>query len=281
MPVRTDLSNTARHVQMTLSRATVREYDDHHLMQQMKAADGYHSQTDTDVELIHSPGMTAHALKQDQDDQQKQSKQNGGNGKGDWNHDQPKGKASEIVMLRLGGSQSHPVGLPMTDRRVRPYDLPEGASAFYAVTGTGQMFYHNDAGSYVVAVNNPKYGKDEKEKERFGSLRHVTKKVQPREIKEGSKAEDFKHEGETVNTEVRITSSRIEIYDGSTLVGYYDKSAKKWVIGPGTEAHIGIDGRWINIIGGKVWLGEPSMDSMTGARVSTEAGLSEKVYAVV
>jgi hypothetical protein len=39
---------------------------------------------------------------------------------------------------------------------------------------------------------------------------------------------DFKHEGETVNTEVRCKKNKIEILDGTTVVATYDKQAKSW-----------------------------------------------------
>lgn len=225
MVVRTDLSNTARHTQMTLSRATVREFDDNHLMQQVKKADVFHSETPSDFERWQMVGITATPLKQEE---QKQSqKTNSDTSQGDWNHNQPTGKAAEAVMLYVG-SRSHPVGI-VDDRRVRPYALKEGESAMYAASGTGQMLFHNDSGSYLVAVNNPpEQSQDNKDKERFASLRHVAKKKQKREIKEGQQVEEPHHEGETVNLEVRATSSRIEFRAGDTVVGYYDKSAKRW-----------------------------------------------------
>jgi Bacteriophage Mu Gp45 spike protein len=40
--------------------------------------------------------------------------------------------------------------------------------------------------------------------------------------------EDFKHEGETVNTEVRCTKGRIEFRTGDKVVGYYDVKDDTW-----------------------------------------------------
>lgn len=227
MNERQTLNHLSNQLRMMVSRATVREFDDAHLMQQVKHADVYHSETPSDFERWQMAGISAYPLKQDQDDKQNNSKKSSGGAagsadQGDWNHDQPKGKAAEALMIYPGGNRSHPIGL-VDDRRVRPYNMPEGASSFYDVSGTGQMTYFNDQGAYLVSVNNPRYGKDQKEKERFASLRHVTKKPQEREIKEGQKQEEYKHEGESVNTEVRCSGSRIEFYIGGSLVAYIDK----------------------------------------------------------
>ena len=258
---RQTLSHLANQVRMSMSRATVREFDDEHLMQQIKYADVYHSETPSDFERWQMVGLTATPLKQDQDQQQQQQSKQGNDtsagsaDQGDWNHNQPKGKAAEVVMLYLNGSRSHPVGMA-DDRRVRPYKVPEGATALYAASGSGQMFYHNDEGSYVVVVNNPKYDnsggqQQQQQKERFASLRHVNKKPQDRNIggaqsgsgssggspsvsaqaaggSSGSSSSAYSHEGESVNTEVRCTSGRIEFRVGDEVVGYYDKKNKRW-----------------------------------------------------
>src|SRR6185369_9964990 len=115
------------------------------------------------------------------------------------------------------------------DRRVRPYNTPEGSSSFYAASGTGQMLYHNDDGTYLVSVNNPKYGKNQEEKERVVSMRHVDKQPQSRDLSAGEQQqEEYKHEGETVNTEVRTSKKKIEILDGETVIAVYDKDDKSW-----------------------------------------------------
>jgi len=224
---RKTLPGVSRQATMGISRATVREFDDKHLMQQVKHADVHHSETPSDFERWQMVGLTSMPLKQEEDKNQQQ-KSNGKDEQGDWNHNQPKGKAAEAVMIYVGGSRSHPVGI-VDDRRVRPYAMKEGETALYAASGTGQMLFHNDAGSYLVAVNNPpEQSKDNKDKERFASLRHVEKKKQSREIKKDAKVEEHKHEGETVNLEVRATKTRIEFRAGDTVVGYYDKSSSTW-----------------------------------------------------
>jgi hypothetical protein len=228
MNERQTLSHLANQIRMMTSRATIREIDDGHLMQQVKHADVYHSETPSDFERWQMVGISAHPLKQDEDDtKQKNSKQSSGGAagsadQGDWNHDQPKGKSAEAIMVYPGGNRSHPIAI-VDDRRVRPYNMPEGSSAFYDASGTGQMTYFNGDGAYLVSVNNARYGKDQEEKERFASLRHVTKKAQEREIKEEQKQEEYKHEGESVNAEVRCTGTRIEFRIGADVVAYIDK----------------------------------------------------------
>jgi hypothetical protein len=45
----------------------------------------------------------------------------------------------------------------------------------------------------------------------------------------GQSKQDFKHEGKSVNLEVRVSKKRIEFRSGEDVVGYYDKQAKRWV----------------------------------------------------
>jgi phage gp45-like len=210
------------------SRATAREFDDKHLIQQIKKADVFHSETPSDFERFQMVGLTSVPLKQEEESKSSNQKTDAKKEGGDWNHNQPQGKAAEVLMQYPNGHRSHPVGAIVDDRRVRPYAMNEGETALYAASGTGQMLFHNNAGSYLVAVNNPpEQSKDNKETERFASLRHVVKSKQKREIKEGEEVKEHKHEGETVNMEVRATKTRIEFRAGDQVVGYYDGG--KWV----------------------------------------------------
>jgi hypothetical protein len=46
----------------------------------------------------------------------------------------------------------------------------------------------------------------------------------------GQQQEKYKHEGDSVNTEVRTTTDTIEFYaPGDKKVGLYDKKAKRWL----------------------------------------------------
>jgi phage gp45-like len=247
---RQTLQHLSNQLRLSTSRATVREFDDEHLMQQVKHADVYHSETPSDFERWQMVGLTSTPLKQDEDDNKQQQNKTDSQNEGDWNHNQPKGKAAEAIMLYIGGARSHPIAL-VDDRRVRPYKVPEGGAAFYAPTGTGQMLYHNDDGSHLVVTNNPKYGKNQQEKERYASVRHVKKKPQDRNIGKGGQSggggssaggasagtlasssggssSAYKHEGEEILTETRHTSGTVETRDGDNIVGVYNKSGSMW-----------------------------------------------------
>lgn len=253
MTIRTTLANATRQARMGTARATIREFSDDHLMQEVVKADVYHSETPSDFERWQMVGMTSVPIKQQEDPNQKQSKKESKPTEdGDWNHDQPKGPAAEALMIYVGGSRSHPIAL-VDDRRVRPYEMSEGEGANYAPDGSEQMVLFKGNGTYIVSLDG-KSVKDPKENAtRFASLRHVNKKMQTHKIekkKDGGdgggsagaqattqaaaggggeqKKEKYKHEGDSVNTEVRVTAKRIEFYNGDKLVGHYDKEANRW-----------------------------------------------------
>jgi hypothetical protein len=124
--------------------------------------------------------------------------------------------------------------------------------------------------------------------ERFVSVRHVEKQKQQRPQRGGAQGsggggssggasgaavsardssstgqsgsqQDFQHEGQSVNLEMRVSKKRIEFYSGETVVGYYDKQASKWVfIG---EVHLGTEDAShpvYGVNGGKGMTTEPS-----------------------
>ena len=43
-----------------------------------------------------------------------------------------------------------------------------------------------------------------------------------------AQGEDFKHEGETVNLELRVTKKKVEYRNGDEVVAEHDKASKKW-----------------------------------------------------
>jgi phage gp45-like len=268
MTIRTTLADATRKARMGMSRATVREFDDDHLMQQVKYADVFHSETPSDFERWQGVGMTAFPIKQQEDpNASKQPAQKSDAADGDWNHDQPKGPAAEAVMLYLNGSRSHPVAM-VDDRRVRPYGMSEGEGAHYAPDGSEQMVLFKGNGTYVVSLDG-KSVKDPKEKAtRFASLRHVNKKMQTHKIDSqqsgqssggggasaqqldagggssgGQQQQKYKHEGDSVNTEVRVSAKRIEFYNGDKIVGFYDKGSNVWTLNEvGGQLKVIIDG---------------------------------------
>ena len=235
--MRSNISDAARRSQTGTSRATIRDFDDKHMMQEVKQADVFHSETPSDFERWQMVGLTAVPMKQDdsQQAQQKPKQKNGGGGgnlDGDFNHDQPQGDAAEAVMMYLNGSRSHPVAI-VDDRRVRPHSMKPGESALYAASGTGQLFYHNDAASYVVTCNTESHGEQQQakretraaqQKERFASVRHVEKDKQKKpqdqqaQQQAAGQQEEFKHEGKTVNAEVKVEKTKITtvVYDQPT-----------------------------------------------------------------
>jgi phage gp45-like len=258
MTIRTTLTDTTRKARMSTARATIREFDDDHLMQQVKYADVTHSETPSDFERWQAVGTTAFPIKQQEDpNQKKPSQQSNSSEEGDWNHDQPTGPAAEAVMLYLGGSRSHPVAM-VDDRRVRPYGMSEGEGAHYAPDGSEQMVLFKENGTYIVGLDG-KSVKDPKGKTtRMVSLRHVNKKMQTHKIEKsqssgssgggsagaqatqldaaggssgGQQKEKYKHEGDSVNTEVRNSKDKIEFYaPGDKMVGSYDKAKKRWFL---------------------------------------------------
>jgi hypothetical protein len=145
--------------------------------------------------------------------------------------------------MYMNGHRSHPIAF-VDDRRVRPYQMEAGESAFYSADGSGQMVYHKADGVYMLTrdgdsenkgdgksigasdAKNPQQGQS---KERFVSLRHVNKQKQPRKKQPGQDQQKFKHEGDSVNVEQRLTAGQIQYYDGATTVGHYDKGNKDWL----------------------------------------------------
>jgi phage gp45-like len=313
--MRTTLTDAARTASMSTARATIREVDDNHLMQEVKQADVYHSETPTDFERWQMVGMTSVPIKQQEDPGKKQSTQatqSNGNQGGDWNHDQPQGPAAEAVMLYLNGQRSHPVAL-IDDRRVRPYDMSEGEGAHYAPDGSEQMVLFKETGTYVVSLDGPSVKDKQTKKTRFVSLRHVSKKMQthkiekqqaqsssgqqssapaPAALADGSPSgggqqqgqQKYKHEGDTVNTEVRCTAGRIEFRSGDTVVGYYDKSADTWFL---KGKVVQIEGDTTSITGntrvetiGATYLGLDAKGG-GGPQVVTVGGPAKKTFAEV
>src|SRR6266699_3476705 len=93
---RRTLSRAGRQASLGVSRASVREFDDKHLMQEIKQADVMHSETASNFERVQMVGLTSVPLKQEDEQQQGQGQQQSATGEqGDWNHNQPKGKAAE------------------------------------------------------------------------------------------------------------------------------------------------------------------------------------------
>lgn len=177
-------------------------------------------------------------------------------------------ECAEAYISFLGGNRSFPVASVMDDRRHRPWGLKPGENAQYDDVGQMTLMRRNglylltldseDTSQSSSGGGGAKAeggGGQGKKVERMVSLRHVEKKKQerPKAKDQGgdqgqgggaagaqtraesggssggqSNGKDHKHEGESVNTEVRCTAKKIEILDGDTVVGVYDKQAKSW-----------------------------------------------------
>jgi uncharacterized FlaG/YvyC family protein len=167
-------------------------------------------------------------------------------------------ESAEAFIGFMGGNRSFPVALVMDDRRHRPMGLKPGENSQY--DDIGQMTLMRRNGLYLLTLDSEDESQSQsggggsptatqqatsgggqqggQKVERMVSLRHVEKKKQERQ-KQGqqqaagggqqqNKHEDFKHEGESVNTEVRCTKNRIEFRTGEKVVGYYDVKEDTW-----------------------------------------------------
>jgi len=202
------------------ARALVDVADDEKGMQEMKGSMMF-GEARTRIESPQNYGFTSVVLpaKKDKDGQIVQG--------------------AEAYINFLGGNRTFPVAAVMDDRRHRPWALKPGENAQY--DDIGQMTLMRRNGLYLVSLD----GEDTSQQsggqtqrtqgqivERMVSLRHVEKKKQDRPKKnqtgDQSNGKDHKHEGETVNTEIRATKKDIQILDGDTVVARYEKSSGQW-----------------------------------------------------
>jgi hypothetical protein len=163
---------------------------------------------------------------------------------------------AEGYMSYAGGNRTHSFCAVMDDRRYRPLKMKEGENAQY--DDLGQMTLIRRTGTYVLSLDGPDdsqqqgqsggtptphdgSGSSQQTVARFASLRHVNKQKQQRpprspaaqpaggaQQQQNTQQQDYKHEGDSVNTEVRCSKNRIEFYAGSKVVGYYDVQADTW-----------------------------------------------------
>lgn len=177
--------------------------------------------------------------------------------------------SAEGFMSFIGGNRSFAICSIMDDRRHRPYGLKPGENAQY--DDLGQMTILRRTGLYLLTTDNPDTSQQQsgggaapgqqaassQPVQRFVSIRHVVKQTQPRKTSNSSQGssgngsgsatpsvraadassggsqsgQDFKHEGDTVNTEARFTAKNFEFRTGDTVVGSHDKAAAKWEFG--------------------------------------------------
>jgi phage gp45-like len=186
----------------------------------------------------------------------------GGSGGGGGGGGGGEEEAAEGIAVFIGGQRNHPVVIGVDDRRHRPMGMKPGESAQY--DDAGQMTLIRRDGTYLLSCDNE--DQDGNKPERMVSLRHVEKKKQERkpqvptkgqqeiqamtfrekrayvsalaqQAKDDQAKQDHKHEGESVNTELRVTKKKIEFRNGDEVVAEHDKQSKKWDI-KGKETRI-------------------------------------------
>jgi hypothetical protein len=264
MGIRTTNSDTGHRAMGMASRATLGKCDDDHLWQQGAKLDVCKGESHTDVERCQSYGFTAVPLDQDKQEGTGAGGSGGAGGSSGSSaggQQQGQGESAEAIVLYLNGSRSHPVIIGVDDRRHRPYKIPAGGSMQYDQHGNA-TYVHPDKGTFMLALDGDQSGQQSgggagggsggaggEQKERMVSMRHVEKKKQPRKKggeggaaggaggggtsggsgMSGSGGQEYKHEGETVNTEIRCTKKKISFFSGEDEVGYYDKEKKEWM----------------------------------------------------
>ena len=224
-------------------------------------------------------------------------------------------ECAEAYLQFLGGNRSFPTALVMDDRRHRPWGMKPGENAQYDDLGqmtilrrTGLYLLSLDGPDSTQQSSNGGTAPGQRDGnssgqgqtvERMVSLRHVEKSKQPRPTGkssgsqgsggaapgtqadsgssggQGSSGQDFKHEGESVNTEIRCTKNRIEFRSGDSVVGYYDKGADTWYF-KGNIVSMEAGTRFETI--GKTYLGLDATQEI-GPIVETVAGPAKQTFA--
>jgi phage gp45-like len=257
---RNSLMEMSGRVMHQAVRFTLNQGNDNPMMQELHL-DGMNSESRSIVERVQAFGFTSTPLPRDQQQGQSGGDSSSGGGSVGGDGAQPQGPAAEGICLFLGGQRNHPVCIAIDDRRHRPMGLKPGENAQY--DHNGQMTLVRSTGLYLLSLDDEQGsgnggasqlaadGSQQQNTTRMVSLRHVNKTKQQRpgssssgdsnggasagtqDASGGSSSsqsqQDFQHEGQSVNHEVRVTKNRIEFYSGDTVVGYYDKPSKTWV----------------------------------------------------
>ncbi|MBO0716537.1 MAG: phage baseplate assembly protein [Rhizobiales bacterium] len=115
-----------------------------------------------------------------------------------------------------------------------------------------------------------KDGSERQSSTRFVSIRHVNKQKQPRNsqalntgqggsrdvLNVASNGSNYKHEGDSVNTETRWTNNQIQFFDGSASIGYYDRTKKQWNLNIAGKGSVIADQNHAHIVFGdnQIWV---------------------------
>ncbi|MET3995995.1 hypothetical protein ABID65_007667 [Bradyrhizobium sp. S3.9.2] len=263
---RNSLTDMAGRIMHHAVRLTMNKANDNPMMQEL-SFDGMNSEGRKIVERLQTFGMTTMPMPRDEKQGGDQGG-GGGVGGGGAAKKGPAaegialflgGQRNHPVVIGVDDRRHRPMGLKPGESA--QYDH-QGQMTLVRTNGL-YMVSLDDEGegqqpgaAMLRDAEGRETGKSEK-KERMVSLRHVTKKKQdrekggtpeknlqtwadagvditrltPEERAEKASApnhEDYKHEGEEVNTEVRSTKNKVEILDGENVVAVYDKQAKSW-----------------------------------------------------
>jgi hypothetical protein len=271
---RNSLSEMSGRVMHQIVRLSLNKGNDNPMMQEM-SFDGMVKEGRKIVERMQSFGMSSIPLPRDE--QEGGGKGGGGGGGGMANLKGAAaegiallmgGQRNHPVVIAVDDRRHRPMG--MKPGESFQYDH-QGQGTLIRNAATFIMSLDDDGdgkapgGKMLYDAEGFATGKSEKQ-ERFVSVRHVVKKKQDREKKtpqqnlqtwidagwdyerasideRAEKAsapnhEDYKHEGDEVNNEMKVSKKRIEFNSGGKTVGYYEGG--KWVfIG---EIHLGEEG---------------------------------------
>jgi phage gp45-like len=252
-----EMSGRVMHV---VQRFTLNQSNDNPMMQELHL-DGMMAEFRGAVERVQHFGFTSTPLPRDEQQGQGAGGIGGAvSGAIGGLINNIKGPAAEGICLLVGGQRNHPVCIAVDDRRHRPMGLQPGENAQY--DDLGQMTLLRRTGLYLLSSDDVQpqqsgsSGSQQQQTARMASLRHVQKQPQQRPggtqsagsggsgnaavsaiaraagatTSTAAQAQNYQHEGQAVNNEVRVSKGKIEFYTGSTIVGTYDKQANTWTI---------------------------------------------------
>jgi phage gp45-like len=253
---RNSLMEMSGRVMHMVQRVTINQGNDNPMMQTLHV-DGMNSEFRKAVERFQHFGFSSVPVARDEQQQGQQSQQGGGTG-GDGEAN--KGPAAEGIVVFPGGQRNHPVLIALDDRRHRPMGLKPGENAQY--DDIGQMTLLRRNGLFLLSLDDEQQQQGSSGSardssgggggtQRMVSLRHIEKQKQKRPGSSGGSgssggggasagqldtsssgssgsAQNYKHEGDTVNTELRVTKKNIEFRTGDTVVAHHDKDTSKW-----------------------------------------------------
>jgi hypothetical protein len=257
---RNSLLETAGRTMHQIVRLTLNKGNDNPMMQEM-SFDGMVKEGRKIVERMQNFGMSMVPMPRDED----QKGDAGGGGMANIKGKAAEGIAvflggqrNHPVVIGVDDRRHRPMGMKpgesfQYDHQGQGTLIRNAATYIMSLddNGDGQA----PGGKMLRDAEGRETGKSEK-KERFVSIRHVEKKKQDREKggtpeknlqtwidagwdydrasadERAEKAsapnhEDYKHEGDSVNNEMKVSKKRIEFSSGGKVVGYYESG--KWV----------------------------------------------------